>query len=69
MGPLKKLQLLIFLNVDDIPDEELEQILSQRCSIPPSYCKKLVLVLKDLQLNRQGSSNVFAGKQGFITLR
>ena len=53
---------------DEIPDDELETILQKRCAIPPSYCTKLVSVMKDLQRQRQGS-NVFAGKQGFITLR
>jgi midasin len=56
------------LHVDDIPETELETILAQRCSIPPSYCKKLVAVMKDLQRHRQGT-RVFAGKHGYITLR
>ncbi|KJE89993.1 midasin [Capsaspora owczarzaki ATCC 30864] len=56
------------LHFDDIPDTELETILSSRCAIPPSYCTKLVAILRDLQKQRQGT-NVFAGKQGFITLR
>ena len=56
------------LQFDDLPDEELEEILHQRCSIPPSYSKKLILVMKDLQRRRQGTQ-VFAGKHGFITLR
>ncbi|KAL6070950.1 Midasin [Balamuthia mandrillaris] len=56
------------LHIDDIPSEELETILNQRCQLPPSYCKKLVLVMQDLQRHRQGT-RVFAGKHGFITLR
>ncbi|KAK5577473.1 hypothetical protein RB653_002414 [Dictyostelium firmibasis] len=57
------------LHVDDIPEDELEEILCKRCALPPSYCKKLVLIMKELQLNRQGSNQVFAGKHGAITFR
>ncbi|XP_057850180.2 midasin isoform X2 [Cryptomeria japonica] len=56
------------LHVDDIPAEELCMILEKRCEVPPSYASKMVEVLKDLQRHRQ-SSNVFAGKHGFITPR
>ncbi|GBG67612.1 hypothetical protein CBR_g742 [Chara braunii] len=56
------------LHIDDIPDEELVVILEKRCLIPPSYAAKMVEVMKDLQRHRQ-SSQVFAGKHGFITPR
>ncbi|XP_036943295.1 midasin isoform X1 [Acanthopagrus latus] len=56
------------LHFDELPTGELETILHQRCSLPPSYCTKLVKVMQDLQSLRRGSS-VFAGKHGFITLR
>ena len=56
------------LHFDDIPDNELQTILEKTCKIPPSYCKKLVLVMKDLQRQRRGSQ-VFAGKSSLITLR
>jgi len=56
------------LHVDDIPDDELCQILEKRCQIPGSYAGKMVEVMKDLQRHRQ-SSKVFAGKHGFITPR
>ncbi|KAK7907514.1 hypothetical protein WMY93_016126 [Mugilogobius chulae] len=56
------------LHFDELPSSELETILHQRCSLPPSYCSKLVKVMLDLQSFRRGSS-VFAGKHGFITLR
>ncbi|KAM9840331.1 midasin [Aulostomus maculatus] len=56
------------LHFDELPSEELETILHQRCSLPPSYCNKLVKIMQDLQSFRRGSS-VFAGKHGFITLR
>ena len=38
------------LHFDEIPSKELETILHQRCSLPPSYCKKLVAVMQDLQV-------------------
>ncbi|XP_059556931.1 midasin isoform X4 [Myotis daubentonii] len=56
------------LHFDELPSSELETILHKRCSLPPSYCSKLVRVMLDLQSKRR-SSSVFAGKQGFITLR
>ncbi|XP_040596448.1 midasin isoform X2 [Mesocricetus auratus] len=56
------------LHFDELPSSELEAILHKRCSLPPSYCSKLVKVMLDLQSYRRRSS-VFAGKQGFIALR
>ncbi|XP_041950170.1 midasin [Alosa sapidissima] len=56
------------LHFDELPSAELETILHRRCSLPPSYCTKLVNVMQELQSFRRGSS-VFAGKHGFITLR
>lgn len=56
------------IHVDEIPEDELGTILKQRCQIPESYAKKMVEVMKELQLHRQ-SSKVFAGKHGFITPR
>lgn len=56
------------MHFDDIPRDELEQILEQRCKLPPSYCKKLVAVYRDLQDRRQ-NSRIFEGKDGYITLR
>ncbi|KAI7907509.1 P-loop containing nucleoside triphosphate hydrolase protein [Cokeromyces recurvatus] len=56
------------LHFDDIPENELETILSKRCAIAPSYCKKLVMVYKELMERRQ-STRIFEQKHGFITLR
>ncbi|GMH22037.1 hypothetical protein Nepgr_023880 [Nepenthes gracilis] len=56
------------IHVNDIPEDELSTILEKRCKIPESYAKKMVEVMKELQLHRQ-RSKVFAGKHGFITLR
>ncbi|KAF7135896.1 hypothetical protein RHSIM_Rhsim08G0236800 [Rhododendron simsii] len=56
------------VHVDEIPEGELSGILEKRCKIPESYAKKMVEVMKELQLHRQ-SSKVFAGKHGFITPR
>lgn len=38
------------LHFDELPSEELEIILHQRCSLPPSYCNKLVKIMQDLQV-------------------
>ncbi|KAL3283545.1 hypothetical protein HHI36_006684 [Cryptolaemus montrouzieri] len=56
------------LHFTEIPPKELETILHQRCQIAPSYAKKMINVMTDLQMRRRGSA-AFAGKQGFITLR
>jgi len=56
------------LHVEDIPDTELHIILEKRCAIAPSYAKKLVEVMRELQRMR-AQSNVFAGRHGFITPR
>ncbi|XP_060072903.1 midasin-like [Ylistrum balloti] len=56
------------LHFDQIPSKELETILHQRCDLPMSYAKRLVTTMLDLQTRRRGSG-VFAGKQGFMTLR
>ncbi|XP_060859886.1 midasin [Metopolophium dirhodum] len=58
----------IEMHFDEIPADELETILFQRCEIPLSYSKKVISVMKDLQSTRKGSA-AFAGKHGFITLR
>lgn len=56
------------IHVDEIPECELSTILEKRCTIPESYAKKMIDVMKDLQFHRQ-RSKVFAGKQGYITPR
>lgn len=39
----------------DIPDNELAEILERRCGIAPSYAKKLVATMRELQRRRQVS--------------
>ncbi|CAG4947470.1 unnamed protein product [Colias eurytheme] len=56
------------LHFDEIPRSELETILHQRCHIPPTYSKKMIEVMAELQVRRRGSAAV-QGKDGFITLR
>lgn len=38
------------LHFNEIPPNELETILHQRCEIPLSYCKKMIAVMTDLQV-------------------
>ena len=40
----------------------------KRCKLPPSHCKLMIAVMKELQKIRQ-RTHVFAGKHGFITPR
>lgn len=56
------------IHVDEIPEDELSTIVEKRCEIPQNYAKKMVDVMKELQLFRQ-RSKVFSGKHGFITPR
>lgn len=56
------------LHFNEIPPKELETILHKRCHMAPSYAKKMINVMMELQTRRRGSA-AFAGKQGFITLR
>ncbi|XP_055345103.1 midasin-like isoform X2 [Paramacrobiotus metropolitanus] len=58
----------IEMHFDEIPREELVKILQQRCDLPEAYAKKMISVMVDLQTLRK-NSGIFAGKQGFITLR
>ncbi|KAJ3690228.1 hypothetical protein LUZ61_019392 [Rhynchospora tenuis] len=56
------------MQVGEIPEDELITILEKRCKIAAKHARKMVEVMKELQLHRQ-NSRVFAGKQGFITPR
>ncbi|CCG84812.1 protein of unknown function [Taphrina deformans PYCC 5710] len=56
------------LHFEDIPEDELETILCQRCQVAPTYCKRIVEVYKQLSIRRQ-SSRVFEQKNSFATLR
>lgn len=44
------------LHIEDIPDTELATILEQRCALAPSYAKKLVASMRELQRQRQVST-------------
>ncbi|KAK9476971.1 hypothetical protein V1514DRAFT_353785 [Lipomyces japonicus] len=55
------------LHFDDIPENELEVILKDRCEIPGSYARRIVEVYKELSVRRQ-STRLFE-KNGFATLR
>ena len=56
------------IHFDEIPDIELEIILTERARIPPSYCAQIVAVYKALSLQRQ-SSRIFEQRNSFATLR
>ena len=59
----------IEIHVEEIPHNELEIIIEKRCQLPSSYCKKLLSVYYSLMLSRESTTSLFAGKNGFITLR
>ena len=56
------------LHFDDIPRDELVEILSRKCQLPPSYSKKIVATMHDLEQIR-GTMGLFAGKRCYITPR
>lgn len=56
------------LHFDDIPQNELEIILRERCQIAPSYAKKIVEVYRQLSIERS-ATRLFEQKNGFATLR
>ena len=56
------------LHVDEIPNKELSLILHKRGALPPSFCSLMIEVMTALQEVRRGSQ-IFAGKDGFITTR
>ena len=57
------------LHFDELPSNELEIILHQRCSLPPSYCSKLVKVMQDLQVSSSHGSGAALWVDGFVLLR
>lgn len=58
----------IELHINDLPYDELEEILLKRSRIAPPFAKKMIKIMNELQLVRQ-QSNIFMGKQGYITTR
>lgn len=57
------------IQMDDIPLDEVEQIIEQKCAIAPSYAKRIGTVYKALQERRLTSANLFAGRHALVTLR
>ncbi|KAF3938326.1 Midasin [Dactylella cylindrospora] len=58
----------IELHFDDIPQNELQDILQRRTQIAPSFAARIVSVYNELSVLRQ-SSRLFEQKQSFATLR
>ncbi|CAG9573097.1 conserved hypothetical protein [Leishmania major strain Friedlin] len=56
------------ITVDEIPTTEISTILCRRYLLPQSFADKMVEVMTALQMHRQ-SSQIFAGRHGFITPR
>lgn len=50
------------LHFDDIPQDDLEVILRERCKIAPSHAKKIVEVYRELSVQRQ-STRLFEKKE------
>ncbi|UZJ54484.1 hypothetical protein CBS101457_003804 [Exobasidium rhododendri] len=56
------------IHFQDVPQAELQTILTNRCQMAPSYAEKIVQVFRELQRRRQ-AGRVFDTKQAFVTLR
>ncbi|KAG8531461.1 uncharacterized protein KY384_003090 [Bacidia gigantensis] len=56
------------IHFDDIPQEELEIILRERCQIAPSFCAQIVAIYRKLSILRQ-SERLFEQRHSFATLR
>lgn len=56
------------LHFADIPQDELEIILRERCQIAPTYAKRIVEVYRQLSIERS-ASRLFEQKNSFATLR
>jgi midasin len=56
------------IHMGDIPSDEMITILEKRCACPPSHAKRLVEIMDTLR-QRRSKSNVFLGKDSFITPR
>ncbi|CEP63233.1 AAA family ATPase midasin LALA0_S07e05490g [Lachancea lanzarotensis] len=56
------------LHFDDIPQDELEIILRERCKIAPSYAQKIVEAYRQLSVQRS-AMRLFEQKNSFATLR
>jgi midasin len=59
-----------FLEVhfEDVPQQELQEILHRRSAIAPTYARLIVEVFRELQHRRQ-ATRVFESRQSFATLR
>ena len=58
----------ILIKVGDVPTNELEEILIQKCSLPRSRATLMVKTLENLQIYRSKGS-LFAGKDSTVTVR
>ena len=56
------------LHFDELPHQELSEIIEKRAGIARSQSVKLVDVLRELQMIRRESAT-FKGKYSFLTLR
>jgi midasin len=54
--------------MDELPDHELETIVSMKGAIAPSYAQALVRIMRDLQ-TRRSRTNLLAGRSSYITIR
>jgi midasin len=54
--------------ISELPMDELATVLHHRCKLPPSFIKAMLATYSDLQSHRS-QSNVFLGRQSFMTVR
>ncbi len=58
----------IHIYFDNIPNEELKNIVQLRCNVPESRAKIMIEIFNDLQMIRS-NEKIFMKNEGFITIR
>jgi midasin len=58
----------ILMKVGDVPTEELQEILINKCELPKSRAVLMVKTMENLQIYRS-QGNLFSGKDSCITVR
>ncbi|CAN8073835.1 unnamed protein product [Agarophyton chilense] len=62
------LSRFVEIRVEELPDKDLLFILEKRSGIPQSFTRKMVAVMRELQVKRK-CSGLFSGREGFVTAR
>jgi midasin len=59
----------VLIRVQDVPYDELSQILVQKSGLPESRAEMMLKCMTALQMYRSSNNNIFSGKDQMITVR